>query len=425
MAEEQSFPQPRPWWQDGRVQLAIGVVVVIAAIAVIVASGNTSQQWAPTKASSGHPLVLAVDPAKAGALLAGNEQGQVLVTTDNGDSWQVQQGGLPSGIAVSALLPLNGKIVAGTSDGVYISADGGAHWMATSTGLPTGDGVDAIIAGSPDGKTLLAGTELHGIYLSSDGGQSWSPASTGLPAHADIYGLLPSADFHSYYAALIGAGVYISHNGGSSWSESNQGLPGGIDAFALALTQQPPKNTSLLLVGTSAGVFRSTDGGATWQASDNGMGTTRVISLAVSPADATVAAAGTDGGVYVSLSGGTGWSVISGSPKEVGAVVVPSSQPLVIYAAADKIYRYPPANPSPAVNLGRLVGIILLIGVIGYTWLRQQRTSRQLSERYAKEAPPPGAPGLRSRLRQGNPSASDRSGSHIRGGPPPPQSPFG
>ncbi len=413
---------PRAWWQNRGAQFGIVATVLVVVIVAIVKGGGTSQGWVATGGSGGgHALALLIDPAHGGALLAGNEAGQVLTSTDGGQTWQAQAGGLPPGIAVSALLATASAdhIYAGTSAGIYLSTDNAQHWVASSAGIPHTEGVDALVFGSADDRTVLAGTEQGGVYLSRDGGATWAASNNGLPAGADIYSLM-AGDNSAIFAGLIGAGVYLSRDGGATWAASNNGLPAGANAFTFAGATDLTTSAPYLLVGTDRGLFLSKDDGATWALSDGGMGLTRVISLAVAPLSSSDVVAGTDNGVFESFNGGLVWTTDPGSPTHVGAVAVTSDNPKIIYAAADKVYRFPGASALTVLGLARFLGLGIVVALLLWVWGRNQRIVREMTATRESTLSPYRAAKQNDATKLPASEAARRPPpGHIRGGPPP------
>jgi photosystem II stability/assembly factor-like uncharacterized protein len=69
-----------------------------------------------------------------------------------------------------------------------------------------------------------------------------------------------------------------------------------------------PTNSQIIYVGTSKHIRKSRDGGETWTLSDKGLGSVRIISLAINPRSPAQVFAGTFGeAVYKSWDGGQDW----------------------------------------------------------------------------------------------------------------------
>lgn len=404
----------RPANRNRTTALIIGGVVVLALLAIIF-GGGAGQNWQAVGTDQGHPLALLLDPQHPDILYAGTEEGQVILTSDGGQTWGKQRAGLPTPLVISALaaLPDDSHFYAGTSAGVFISNDSVQTWARLGSGLPD-DTVDALAIGSADSQLLFAGTTVHGVYASRDGGQTWV-AGSGLPANTDVYTLVATPNADRIYAGLIGAGIAVTSDGGKTWTASSSGLPAGVNVFSIAIARNAQGAIARLYAGTSAGLFASADGAA-WTQIGASLSQTRVISVALDPLSPAQLYAGTDNGIYQSSDSGQTWRTIaSGLPAGIhtGAVVVsrPAQAPGVLYAALDHIYRYPGQGLASVVGTIRVIGLLLLVGLLLWISVRQNRTIRALLP--ANEPPPgyrPRGEAIRSR---------QAARAHIRGGPPP------
>lgn len=398
-----------------RVTIGLAVAFAIIAVFAILLHSGGSQTWQAVTAAPGHPLALLVDPNHPGTIYAGTEEGQVLTSTDNGQSWTPQQRGLPGSLAVSSLLalPADGHLLAGTSSGVFVSTDGAITWAPSNSGLPSNQIVDALSLGSADGKTIFAGTTNDGIYISHDGGASWSAESQGLPARADVYTLRSAPGYNRIFAGLIGNGIYVSQSGGA-WATAGTGLPAHTDVYALATVSDQHGVLTHLYAGTAAGFYLSQDGGASWTASNKGLGTVRVLTITIDPVSAISLFVGTDNGVFQSVNAGVSWNKLAQAlpqGEQVAGLVLSqqgrSSE--VLFIAASRLYRYPGEGVAPIVVLVQIFGILGLGALFFWIVSRQNRYLRSMTP----AAPPLGTiPGRREAM-------DARAKSHIRGGLPP------
>ncbi len=70
-----------------------------------------------------------------------------------------------------------------------------------------------------------------------------------------------------------------------------------------------PKDPDVIYIGLqSAGMYKSIDGGSSWQPAHNGLASTLVSSLVISPDNPDTLYAGTEAGVFVTHDGGEQWS---------------------------------------------------------------------------------------------------------------------
>ncbi|HEX4964513.1 MAG TPA: hypothetical protein VF173_27100 [Thermoanaerobaculia bacterium] len=129
------------------------------------------------------------------------------VSTDAGASWRVSTGDLPGILALAADPKVQGRLLAGTYEGLLGSDDGGDHWHPLGTGLPDGAGIRHL-ARDARSATWYAATFEHGIYRSLDGGAHW----TLLPGAPDLDTPSITVDPRSpgaLLAAFRGQGVWL------------------------------------------------------------------------------------------------------------------------------------------------------------------------------------------------------------------------
>ncbi len=253
--------------------------------------GGTTQP-----ASAASPLAaIETDPGDASSVIAGAWIEGVLVSSDGGQTWTSDNGGLEA-IDVYSFAFIAGERYAGTSSGVFFRDVSG--WTPRSIGLEARN-VFSLLA---DGSTLYAGTE-HGVFSSTDGGMTWQAASSGL---------------------------------------------GDLPAYSLALTG------TRVVAGTGRGIAHSDDGGATWSYPDPGVGALTVRSLAVMTAEPSVVFAGTADGPFVSEDAGATWQPfnkgLTGEARKVFSIALVGTNPELLYIGTGSgIWQssFEPTTPTP------------------------------------------------------------------------------
>ena len=210
-----------------------------------------------------HPEVhnvssLLVDPNRPETVIAGTWR-RAYRSDDGGRTWR----GIFEGMALDSevfsmhLVPDRpGAVWASTCGWVYHTSDLGEEWTRHKEGLD--ERRTPSFAVLPDGR-LLAGT-VQGLSASRDQGRSWrrlTPPSLTVRAiahHPDRPGRI--------VLGTEGAGVWISEDGGGSFEKSSRGLT-NARVGAVIVTG----NEVLAAVnhaGPESGVYRSTDGGRTF-----------------------------------------------------------------------------------------------------------------------------------------------------------------
>ncbi len=193
--------------------------------------------------------------------------GHIYHSTDAGVTWTDIFPGAPA-IWSFAITP-EGRLIAGTSDGVWMSPDEDGQW--TQIGIPTG--TTMALAEAPNG-TLVAST-ANGICRSTDGGQEWTMTH---PIRATDYSR--SITVHpngAIFATTPDSGTIRSTDNGLTWQSVHQLL--SYRAPILASTS----SGSVFIVGWNPGIIlRSDDVGQSWQPKTTGLPSSNPSSLLVS-----------------------------------------------------------------------------------------------------------------------------------------------
>ena len=98
-----------------------------------------------------------------------------------------------------------------------------------------------------------------------------------------------------------------------------------------------PLRPNFIYIATNSGILKTRNGGETWESITKGLGSTRIISLAIHPTLTATLFAGTMGdSVYRSLDGGQLWGIINAGMKEhvsvVNSLVFHPEDPDIFYA---------------------------------------------------------------------------------------------
>lgn len=107
----------------------------------------------------------------------GTSVGGVIVSKDNGATWQKTEG-VPNEVPVVAIAidPTNTeKIYVGTIQTLYVSRDGGKTWRLRGGGLPLGN-YNSILINPRNPDEIFVGSAIEsngGIYQTTDAGNSW------------------------------------------------------------------------------------------------------------------------------------------------------------------------------------------------------------------------------------------------------------
>jgi photosystem II stability/assembly factor-like uncharacterized protein len=312
-------------------------------------SDDAGVSWASAETGLlvAHPEngVFAVSPNAAGGLWTFDDVGRLYSSSDGGNNWLptgYTTGTMPN-LSANALAQGSGNTVwyAANTAGLLVSTDNGVTFNAASGGFPAGQTVTMVATNPHDTQSVIAGTALNcnaitgvcPVYFSSDGGGTWSPAAiTGAPSlpgsaqrpSAIAFG--PGTNVYALYSpGAFNQGVLLSStDNGANWTahaqfgsalaaspsnaltvwvDANKSTNGGNvftplatsgrttnGAFvpstsAIAVSANYP-STPRVWIGTQyAGMYLSNDDGATWASSNDGMAATNIRSVIVHPAD--------------------------------------------------------------------------------------------------------------------------------------------
>lgn len=299
MLPGQHTPQTSTAGRNAR-RLGLGVALtLLAAGATAAQPAAEASEMAPLAAQS---LLLDVTPA-GGHLVAVGDRGHVLVSSDQGATWE--QVIVPTRAMLTAVAfadARNGTAVG--HDGVILATtDGGRTWARRDSGLDL-DTIwfDVLFVDARLG--FIAGA--YGKFLrTEDGGQTWTPAK---PTDMDQHYYRLSVGHGRIYLAGESGTALASADGGSTWERIEVPYDGSLYGIL------PLDDGSLVAYGLRGHIFRSPDAGTTWEPVDNPV--TVLIMGGARLADGTVVLGGLGGNLFISRDGGR--SFRHWHPSELG-----------------------------------------------------------------------------------------------------------
>ena len=225
---------------------------------------------------------LVSDPRDARViLLADEQQGKILRSTDAGDSFAVvfthpqanptndttRQGFKTLVVAPSAPDTIYAGVargrhtleLSGTPAGrvIYKSTDGGRTFAAAGAGLD-GKNVRRLVVHPSQADTVWAATS-GGVYRSTDGGANWTLLGFG---GRNIVALAVDAAGNVLVASEKEAGIWFSEDGGGNWSGPSTIGINNPNPYVMALVFSD--SATLYAADYYSGVYRSADRGRTW-----------------------------------------------------------------------------------------------------------------------------------------------------------------
>jgi photosystem II stability/assembly factor-like uncharacterized protein len=278
-------------------------IFYLFAFSIVIFSTPLNAQWVRTNGPSGHVYSFAASDTN---LFAGNGNGNVFRSTDNGTSWTVVYTGATF-TRTDALTISDTNLFAANDVGVLRSTNNGTSW--TVAGLTNvGPQALAISPNGTGGTNLFAGTYVSGVFLSTNNGTSWTAVNSGLTG-SQLYITALFVSDTNLFAGTWGGSAFRSTNNGTTWVAASNGLTSNhVHAFTVSPNWAGSTN---LFAGTyfGSGVYLSTDNGGNWAEAGTGLTNSNVRALARFD---TNLFAGTDGGgVFLSTNNGLSWTAIN------------------------------------------------------------------------------------------------------------------
>lgn len=295
-----------------------------------------------------------------------NTNAGLYTSTDTGKSWRtLTSNGIKRNSSIYTLLQYGGRLLAGTSSGLYQFSLLRNQWALAMKGFD--DDETEIRSLAVHGSSIVAGTYNYGVYISNDSAVTWkainsenSRTSYGIPTDGDyvvsgfasangqLLAIVDSVYYDDYEEENVEySEVYRTSNDGGEWALEDidsinarnvyriynavvvneilyLGTDGGVarrrfvenatwnfpqDPTTVGFTEPTVEslvtNGSAVYAGTLGGVFRSTNQGVTWQPVNTGLTATRVFTMTNARG---AIFAGTEGsGLFRSTDNGASW----------------------------------------------------------------------------------------------------------------------
>ncbi len=268
--------------------------------------GNNSANWSEFGNVGFNEIIWSMATDVNGNLLVGTVGGKIFRTTDNGNTFEHINSCMNAGFIWSILVTSDGKIFAGTEQGLYSSNDNGNTWNLTSL-----SGTDVRAIAKDNSGNLYAGLFGLGIFKSTDNGVTWNLVNNGLTSLA-VHSIVINQS-NEIFAATFGGGVYSSVDGGNNWNQKPIG-------YNFVWTLACASNGTLYAGTYGNGIYRSTDNGNSWQRSDS-YPANYVYALSVDGND-NLYASSWEAGVFFTQTSSNNWQPIGLGGFGVSSVMV-------------------------------------------------------------------------------------------------------
>ncbi len=216
---------------------------------VIKRTTNGGTDWSTVQTMGMLELVTSIVKTSAGIFVSTgvyqSTTGKIYFSNDNGATWSEKSNSLGSVLVLTA--SGSDVLYAGNHNGdIYTSVDDGDNWTQIRTGADKDIGSMAINASGH----IYIGVENEGIYRTTNNGGVWSQMNNGL-GNKQVSAILLVNDT-LFFAGTPGDGVFRTVNSGGLWSDVSRGLDwDNIGNGALKIYN------NYLYCGTGDGVYKS------------------------------------------------------------------------------------------------------------------------------------------------------------------------
>ncbi len=300
------------------------------------------------------------------AMINNREFGGVYVSSDGGAHWQQFQNGLGTRDVFTLELADNGRLIAGTNQGIFALDADSSTWKPANVVLTerTKTVPNLKRKKKTDPKTVTkqewVKSELvspvfqlktstdhwfaassQGLYRSLDSGKSW----TGSPVLGQKNFVAVDVNNVSVLAATTDS-VLLSHDGGDTWSQLT--LPPFVSRVRHAVFG---KNATDVWISTHMGTFHSKDAGKTWEHVMAGQPLTNVSYVGYDRQNARLLAVGGARRRIYESTDGENWKLEADLHWSIRKIAVIQGR---LYAVTDfsGIVAQPVTASATAVNSG-------------------------------------------------------------------------
>lgn len=200
----------------------------------------------------------------AGWSLYNADEGDVFRSDDGGHTWRILQAVHGKSIRALSMAPSDpNTLVIGALDGVFRSRNGGETWERISPEAQQEiKNIESIAIDPVNPDIIYAGT-WHLPWKTEDGGASWHSISKGIAFDSDMFSIIVDPkDPDTVYASAC-SGMYRSDNKAEYFHRISLTLP--HSAMRTRVLKQDPQRPSIVYAGTTGGLWKTLDRGGKWQ----------------------------------------------------------------------------------------------------------------------------------------------------------------
>ncbi len=303
-----------------------------------------ASDWRLIGPEGGDVRSLAYDPANPNRILLGTSAGQLFLSQDGGNSWNLFAHLGPGDDYVldhiifdpahSATIYVAGWSLYNADEGdVFRSDDGGRTWRTLQA--VHGKSIRALSMAPSDPNTLVIGA-LDGVFRSRNGGETWERIS---PENQAEIKNIESIAIDPVNPDIIYAGTWHlpwkTDDGGASWHSISKGIAFDSDMFSIIVD---PKNPDTVYASACSGMYRSDNKAEYFHRISLTLphSAMRTRVLKQDPQRPAVVYAGTTGGLWKTLDRGAKWTLVTDDSVIVNDVMIDPRNPQRVLVATDR-----------------------------------------------------------------------------------------
>lgn len=316
-------------------------------------NSGTSGNWTQiAKLKTVDTFSISFDGNQAGRMMAGTSEG-VFLSEDAGLTWQKRIAGFKGG-------DFSHLVTHSTTNAIYAGGDPGPFGVFKRGAAGTWDGLGidsmlqiglpfgielqgiAALAIAPTNSDLMYAARGRALLMSSNGGTLWTKPTTFFDNDQVLAIAIDPANSQRLYVFGYNHGLFLSTDGGVTWTARTGSLSPTLFVKSLVID---PRNSEKLFIGGISGLFRSTDGGLNWTACDLGTPSAAAFDIAIDPSNSSTVYVASTFGLFRSDDGGESWTKTFNSaplsspqgPLYATAVAIDPTMPNVVVAAGNSI----------------------------------------------------------------------------------------
>lgn len=285
--------------------------------------------------------IMADDPI----VFTGTDSGEVLRSTDNGDTWTVCKNGPPPEW-INSFARNEKYVFLASNSGLYRSDNNGDSWDV----IDPGDGVHGMWPLCADGATVVAGGYPGSVCISTDSGRTWNAVDSSQFSGAGFGGSIYVQSLFIYgsrlFAGFCEGGLFTAPVSGMPWTRVQ------VDSLERCTPMSFTAIGSTLYLASifnGDGIYSSADSGNTWTS----VGLESGIWQIAQGGGTLFAIYGNNSGVYYSVENTANWS-----RSDVGGYLALAATPTWVFAGGSDgaVWRAPVSGFTPVRKPRKRVG---------------------------------------------------------------------